>query len=46
MDEFSSNMVWLMTQKTEIFENFLDEFSRIRQIGWAFQDSPYYKTVI
>ena len=29
LDEFSSNAVWLTTWKTEISENFLDEFSRL-----------------
>ena len=33
MDEFSSNTVQLMTQKTEILENFPDEFFRICQWG-------------
>ena len=31
MDEFSSNTVQLMTQKTEILENFPEEFFSICQ---------------
>ena len=26
MDEFSSDTVWLITRKTEILKNFLDDF--------------------
>ena len=33
LDEFSSDMAWLMTRKTKISEKFLDEFSRICQYG-------------
>ena len=31
LDKFSRNTVWLMTRKIEIQDNFLDEFSKIRQ---------------